>query len=508
MPLFQIPTDIWLNFSHDDYAMSASIAYVPGCSDRVSLAAFCSSLGQIVNIFSDFQGLACQRSGCLNPLEVPGQVILKKPRFVNLQPGSVLSVSIRWLYAESSSGVAVLLDEKFVASFNTSQAADNITNIDIAVPSTWAPGVHSVVIYSILIGVARNSSFNVKGRVFSSPQVSFVLPSPTLPYEDSSILQIGVSSFVGSFDDASNLKLSCIENIIESSAPVSLSDDNLLSISATFKPSLSSSLGIVEATISCELVNSNPGNSYTIPLSLIVSKRVTRIRYFSPTSIVNGVQDTLTVQASGVYEILCLYINDVKISDASGTVFQPSAAPSVQVFPISNAVVGHLMTSPANVLVYIGSCSPPLRKIAEADSRLRVLPPSFPLLLSIFPSIMEYTATRLTIIGQYFDGIQKISMQAVSSVSVTSWNIASLSGSGNRTEILVLFKATAPDTVILNVQIKDSELIGSLVLTHTATVVRPNTLLCLFHWAQSFLCRLVEYCQPSTTAVLGFCSME
>jgi hypothetical protein len=100
-------------------------------------------------------------------------------------------------------------------------------------------------------------------------------------------------------------------------------------------------------------------------------------------------------------------------------------------------------------------------------------------------------------------------MQAASSVSVTSWhNIASLSGSGNRTEILVLFKATAPDTVILNVQIKDSELIGSLVLTHTATVVRPNTLLCLFHWAQSFLCRLVEYCQPSTTAVLGFCSME
>jgi len=146
MPLFQIPSVIWLNFSHVDYAISA---YVPVCSNLVSLAAFCSSLGAIVNICSDFHGVVCQHSGCLNPLEVPGQVILMKLRFVNLQLGSVLSGSIRWLYAASSSGVAVLLDEKFVASFESSRAADNITTIDIAVPSTWAPGVHSVVMYSI-----------------------------------------------------------------------------------------------------------------------------------------------------------------------------------------------------------------------------------------------------------------------------------------------------------------------------------------------------------------------
>jgi len=74
MPSFQIASEIWLNFSHVEYAISASIFSVSGCSDRASLAAFCSSIGQVVNIFSNFRGLVCQQSGCLNPLEVPNQI--------------------------------------------------------------------------------------------------------------------------------------------------------------------------------------------------------------------------------------------------------------------------------------------------------------------------------------------------------------------------------------------------------------------------------------------------
>jgi hypothetical protein len=93
------------------------------------------------------------------------------------------------------------------------------------------------------------------------------------------------------------------------------------------------------------------------------------------------------------------------------------------------------------------------------------------------PSVMAYTSVGDTVIGQFFDGIQSISLIPSSEVTMTSWHIASvLVGAGNRTEILVLFKAFAPVTVILNAQVKDSVLQGSFTLLHTPSLVRPNAL--------------------------------
>jgi hypothetical protein len=476
MPLFEFPSEIWLNFSHISYSISAPLSSVPGCSDCSSLEAFCISLGLIADIFSNFQRVTCDQSACLNPLDFPKQVVLKHPHFVNLQKESIISVSIKWLYATRSSDVAVLLDEQYFTSFKTTRKSDNITNIDISVPSLWSIGMHSVEIYSNLIGRVRNSSFSIEARIPMIPNVSFVLPSTALSFEDSSSLKIGISSFPGSLNDSRIMTLTCTESIVESMIPVSISVDNLLSVSAKFKPSRSSTTGIADVWVDCMFVYPKIENRFTASLSLKVKKRATRILYFSPDSVVNGADQTLTVEATGIYEKLCLYINDVNISDSSKIVFEPSVSPAVKVFKILTPLIGSYMSSPAFVSVFIGSCSPPLRRAAEGPIRLQVLPQSLPLILSITPSVMAYTSTGVTLIGQFFDGVQHVSLFSSSPVTMMSWNIIStLSGAGNRTEILVLFQATAPDNVILNVRIRDSELQGYFTLTHSPTITRPDT---------------------------------
>jgi hypothetical protein len=475
MPIFQFSSEIWLNFSHSEYAISASITSISGCSDRISLGEFCSSLGLVRNIFSEDYTLFCQDRACLNPLDLPKQVLLKNPRFISLKPNSVISVSIKWLYASSSSDILVLLDEQVFASFNAVEKMDNVTDIDISVPRMWSPGVHSVVIYSKLIGRVRNSIFNIEGRTVMSPNISFFLPSSTLPYEGLSRSTIGVSSFEGSFNDTTFLELSCDKNIVESFNPVSLSADNLLLLSAIFNPSYSPILGVADAIVSCELRNSKPDNAFAVRFVVKVSKRSTRILYFSPSSVVNGADDSITVEASGVYDTLCLYINNYNVSSSSLVVFEPSVAQSVKVFKISTPLVGNFLSSPAAVAVIVGSCSTPVRVAAEASSKLRVLPPTLPLILGINPSSMAYTASGVTLIGQFFNDIQRVSLSPSSEVIMISWRIVSFF-SGNQTEIVVLFKATAPVTVILKAEVNNAELQGSFSLLHSPTIVQPNVL--------------------------------
>jgi hypothetical protein len=459
------------------YSISASISSVPGCSDRVSLAAFCSSMGLVANIFSGFQGLDCAQSACLNLLAIPNQVIVNRPLAVILQPDAVISVSVRWLYATISSDIAVLLDAQYFASFKISLTSDNIIKIDISVPSAWSTGMHSVEIYSNLIGRVRTSSFNIEGRVFMNPNISFVRPSTIISYEDSSTLTIGISSFVGSLNDSRIITLSCSENIVESAIPASISVDNTLSVSAVFQPYRSQKLGFADVELYCTLVYPKSQHGFNLNFFLKVGKREIRIRYFSPSAVVNGAAETLAVEASGVYEILCLYINDVNISDSSKVFFQPSIAPAVKVFKLSTPLISSFMSTSATVPLFVGSCSPPVRRAAQASNRLQVLPPSLPLILGIIPSVMTFTSTRVTLIGQFFDDIQHISLRASSQITMVSWNfVSALSGSGNRSEIVVLFMATAPGNIILSVRIKDSELIRSFTLTHTPTVVRPINL--------------------------------
>jgi hypothetical protein len=110
MPVFQFSSQVWLNFSHSQYEISASVSSVSGCSDLISLGDFCSSLGLVRNIFLEVSSLFCQEIACVNPLDLPNQVLLKYPGFVNLKPDSFISVTIKWLYARSNLDIAVLLD--------------------------------------------------------------------------------------------------------------------------------------------------------------------------------------------------------------------------------------------------------------------------------------------------------------------------------------------------------------------------------------------------------------
>jgi hypothetical protein len=263
--------------------------------------------------------------------------------------------------------------------------------------------------------------------------------------------------------------------------PVSVTSDKLLTLSAKFQPMQSPNLGLADVRVSCELIYSKIGHSFTLFLPIEVSKRLTRIRYFSPVSVVNGLEQTLIVEVSGVYEISCLYINSVNISDPSKTFFEPSVAPTFKKFTISVPIIGSFMSSPVDVLIFVGSCSLPIRIFADAASKLRVLPRSFPLIIDIFPTTMSYTATGVTVIGQHLHEVQSISLFASSPITLKSWNrVSVLSGAGNQTETLVLFEASAPGTVVLKVQIKDSELQKSFTLTHTPTIVTPNVLVTPF----------------------------
>jgi len=173
MPSFQVPSQLWLNFSNHRYAISTSISSEPGCGDRVSFRSFLHFTRSGSQHFSEFRDFTCERWNCLNPAHVPNQVILHKSRFVDLKPDSIMSVSIKWLYAASSTDVVLLLDQQITTSFTVTFKSDNITNILISVPSFWSPGVHTVVIYSNLIGTHRNSSFVIEGRISRSPNVTF-----------------------------------------------------------------------------------------------------------------------------------------------------------------------------------------------------------------------------------------------------------------------------------------------------------------------------------------------